>query len=235
VCVVALHRAAGDAAATLDVEVSVDEINVPTSALAHRFLATELRRLGVRLTGLAPRFPGAWRKGVDVAGDLDEIARAAALHARVAEDEGGHKVSVHSGSDKLAVYPLLASAGGRWHVKTSGTSYLEALRVVAVTDPSLFRDVLAVAREALAGDRLTYAIAETAGVPEPATLSDAGLPELLDDADVRQCLHVTYGSVITDDGLAGPLRATLAAHAEAYAEALAAHLARHLDALEGLA
>jgi hypothetical protein len=235
VCVVALHRAAGDAAATLDVEVSVDEINVPTSALAHRFLVTELRRLGVRLTGLAPRFPGAWRKGVDVAGDLDEIARAAALHARVAEDEGGHKVSVHSGSDKLAVYPLLASAGGRWHVKTSGTSYLEALRVVAATRPSLFRDVLTVARDVLAGDRLTYAIAETAGVPEPATLSDAGLPDLLDDADARQCLHVTYGSVITDDGLACRLRATLAAHAEAYAEALAAHLARHLDALEGLA
>jgi hypothetical protein len=232
--VAALHRAAGDAAA-LDVEVSVDEIDVPTSAFAHRFLAVELRRLGVRLTGLAPRFPGAWRKGVDVAGDLREIALAAALHARVAEEEGSHKVSVHSGSDKLSVYPLLAAAGGRWHVKTSGTSYLEALRVVAATDPSLFRDVLAVARDALAEDRRSYAVAATAGVPEQATLPDGSLPGLLDDADARQCLHVTYGSVLADVALAERLRGALGAHAEAYAAALGTHLARHLEPLEGLA
>jgi hypothetical protein len=233
--VVTLHRAAGEVAATLDVEVSFDETDVPTSAFAHRFLAIELRRLGVRITGLAPRFPGTWHKGVDVAGDLDEIAGAAALHARIAEDEGGHKVSVHSGSDKLAVFPLLAAAGGRWHVKTSGTSYLEALRTVAATDPPLFRDVLAVARDALPEDRLSYAIAETAGVPNAATVPDRRLPALLDDSDARQCLHVTYGSVLADGALAARLRATLAAHADAYGEALSAHLARHLAPLGGLA
>jgi hypothetical protein len=232
--VVTLRRAAGDAAG-LDLEVSVDEIDLPTSGFAHRFLARELRRLGICLTGLAPRFPGVWRKGVDVPGNLDAIARAAVLHARVAEEEGGHKVSVHSGSDKLAVYPLLAAAGGRWHVKTSGTSYLEALRLVAATDPPLFRDVLAVAREALAEDRRSYAIAETAGVEGPASLSDGTLPQLLDDADARQCLHVTYGSVLQNGSLATRLRSRVVADAEAYAEALGTHLEHHLVSLEGLA
>ena len=234
--VAALRRAARDTSATaLDVEVSVDESDVPTSALAHRFLARELDRLGVPVTALAPRFPGTWRKGVDVVGDLDQIARAAVMHAQIAAGNGGHKVSVHSGSDKLAVYPLLVSAGGKWHVKTSGTSYLEALRVVAATEPALFRDVLVLARDALAEDRRSYAIADTAGVSEHSTLSDRELPRLLDDSDARQCLHVTFGSVITDGDLAARLRAALAAHAEAYADALAAHFSRHLEPLEGLA
>jgi len=235
--VVALMRAAASAApgATLDIEVSVDEIAVPTSAFAHQFLATELRRLGIPLTSLAPRFPGIWRKGVDVEGNLDEIARSATLHARVAEEHGGHKVSVHSGSDKRAVYPLLAAAGGRWHVKTSGTSYLEALRVVASTNPALFLDVLTLARDALARDRSSYTIAESAGLPDGLTSSDTRLRALLDDADARQCLHVTFGSVLTDGVLAPRLHSTLTQHAEAYEAALEEHLTRHLDALEGLA
>ncbi len=183
----------------LDVEVSVDETDLPTSELAHRFLARELRRLSIRFTGLAPRFPGVWQKGVDVAGDLDEVARAVTAHARVAVEEGGHKVSVHSGSDKVTLYPLLADAdGASWHVKTSGTSYLEALRVVAASDPTLFREVLGIARSRLDVDRASYAIAPTATVPEPSTLADARLPALLDDVDARQGLHVTFGSVLGD-------------------------------------
>lgn len=234
--VVALVRPATEtAAATLDIEVSADEIDVPTTPFAHRFLATELRRLGIPLTCLAPRFPGIWRKGVEVEGSLDEIARAAVLHARVAHEEGGHKVSVHSGSDKLAVYPLLAAAGGRWHVKTSGTSYLEALRVVASADSALFLEILDVAREAFARDRSSYTVAESARLPDGRTSPDMQLPALLDDADARQCLHVTFGSVLTDAVLAPRLHATLARHTEAYAGALERHLARHLDALDGLA
>ena len=107
--VVALWRVVEEASAgPLDVEVSVDETDAPTSPFAHRFLATELGRLGVRFTSLAPRFPGVWRKGVEVVGDLGEIARAAVEHTRLAA-EGGYRVSVHSGSDKPSVYALLAA------------------------------------------------------------------------------------------------------------------------------
>ena len=50
-------------AGPLDVEVSVDETDAPTTAFAHGFLAAELRRLGVRFTSLAPRFPGRLAQG----------------------------------------------------------------------------------------------------------------------------------------------------------------------------
>ena len=234
--VVALWRVVDEASVgPLDVEVSVDETDAPTTTFAHRFLAAELVRLGVRFTSLAPRFPGAWHKGIDVVGDLGELARAAAEHARVAA-EGGYRVSVHSGSDKPSVYPLLAAVpGGRWHVKTSGTSYLEALRVVAVVDPALLRDVLGCARESFAADRRSYAVAATAGLPEPSSVPDERLPALLDDADARQCLHVTFGSILTDEDVGPRLRARIREHADAYADALALHFSRHLDPLGRLA
>ena len=52
---------------------------------------------------------------------------------------GTYKLSLHSGSDKFSVYPLVAKHWGeRIHVKTAGTSYLEALRVLAKHEPDLF-------------------------------------------------------------------------------------------------
>ena len=53
--------------------------------------------------------------------------------AAIAEVLGPYKLSLHSGSDKISMYTALARATkGRFHVKTAGTSYLEALRVIAL-------------------------------------------------------------------------------------------------------
>lgn len=219
----------------LDLEVSVDETTRPTTALEHAFLAVELRRLGVRFTGLAPRFPGEWEKGVELRGGREAVSDALATHARVAREHGGYRVSVHSGSDKFSVYPLLADhQASAWHVKTSGTSYLEALRVVAAVEPELFRDVLRVAEAHFGEDRHTYAVGRTAGVPEPTSVADAELSALLDDDDARQCLHVTFGSVLSDAALAAALRRVLVAADDAYANALVAHFRRHLEPLRRL-
>ncbi len=218
----------------VDVEISVDETERPTTPFEHAFLALELERLGVRFTSIAPRFPGRWEKGVDVAGEPTVLRKALAAHLAVAQASGGHKVSVHSGSDKPSVYAMLAEAGdGAWHVKTSGTSYLEALRVVAAVDPPLFREILELAATALAEERRSYAIAATAGIPcEP--VPDDDLPGLLDAPDVRQCLHVTYGAVL-GGRLAGRLDETLDGAAPTYTETLAGHFANHLRPLGGLA
>lgn len=234
--VVALWRVA-DArrSGVVDVEVAVDETPVPTSVFAHRYLARELERLGVPVTSLAPRFPGGWQKGVEVAGDLSKLAQSLRAHARVAAEEGGHKLGVHSGSDKFTLYPLIAEGGEcRWHVKTSGTSYLEALRTVAVVDPDLFREILFCTRTRFGVDRHTYEVAATAAVPEPAGLLDDELPAVLDDPDARQGLHVTFGSVLGEATLARRLRFTLTAHADRYEDLLAEHLGRHLDPLRAL-
>src|SRR5690606_7141144 len=205
----------------------------PTTLLEHVYVASELRRLGVEVVSLAPRFVGRFEKGVDFrpdeTGDLPALARTLAGHARVARAFGPYKLSLHSGSDKFSVYPLIAEAtGGLVHLKTAGTSYLEALRVAARRDPALFRRVLEIGHERFERDRKSYLIGARLGaVPRPEALADADLPALLDDDDARQVLHVTYGSAL--DALGGELKALLLESEAEHEELLARHFARHLE------
>jgi len=206
----------------------VDETETPTSVHEHFYIAGELKRLGVRWVSLAPRFVGRFEKGVDYIGDLDHFEAELARHAAVARYFGGYKLSLHSGSDKFSIYPLAARhTGGRVHLKTAGTSYLEALRVIAQVEPGFFREMLAFARERYETDRATYHVsAQLDKVPAPETLADANLPGLLEQFDARQVLHVTFGSVL--DRFGDQLKAALAAHEEAHYAALARHFEKHL-------
>jgi tagaturonate epimerase len=219
------------AGGVVDVEVSVDETATPTSPLQHAYVALELARLGVRWVSLAPRFVGRFEKGVDYAGDLTAFEMDCALHASIARCVGPYKLSLHSGSDKLSVYPALRrSAGELVHVKTSGTSYLEALRTVARLDPALFRQAYGLARERYPVDRASYHVSgRLEATPAADRPADAELPALLDHPGVRQILHVTFGSVLA--GLGDRLLDALRRGADAYAEDLELHFVRHLDAL----
>ena len=131
-----------------DFEISVDETDAPTTPLEHFFIANELTRAGVKFTSLAPRFIGRFEKGVDYIGDLAALDAEMAKHAAVTAHFGTYKLSLHSGSDKFSVYPLIVKHWGeRLHVKTAGTSYLEALRALAVTEPELFERIWALGLE----------------------------------------------------------------------------------------
>ena len=142
---------------TFDFEVSVDETDSPTTPLEHFYIASELTRLKVRFTSLAPRFIGRFEKGVDYIGDLGALDSELEKHAAVTRHFGTYKLSLHSGSDKFRVYPLVAKHWGeRIHVKTAGTSYLEALRVLARHEPDLFLKIYALGRECYEVDKRTY-------------------------------------------------------------------------------
>jgi hypothetical protein len=212
-----------------ELEMSVDETETPTSIEEHFFIASELRRLGVQWVSLAPRYVGRFEKGVDYIGDLQEFEAQLARHAAVARVLGPYKLSIHSGSDKFSIYPIFARhTRGLVHLKTAGTSYLEALRMVAQVEPALFREILTLARERYVTDRATYHFsAQLTKVPAPEALSDANLPGLLEQFDARQVLHMTFGSVL--DRFGGEIRSVLAAHEEAYYAALEAHFEKHLS------
>lgn len=222
-----LNRALLSTGIACEVEISVDETATPTTWQEHAYVALELRRLGVSFVSLAPRFVGRFEKGVEFRGDLAALERSLRGHADLARQLGPYKLSLHSGSDKFSVYPLLAAAtNGVFHVKTAGTSYLEALRVVASADPALFRSVLKLALARFTEESRTYHVsADVARVPTG--LSDAELPELLDQDDARQVLHVTFGSVLQRFG--DDIKALLETNATAYREGLARHFGRHLS------
>lgn len=212
-----------------EMEVSVDETETPTSPEEHFFIATELARLGVRWVSLAPRYIGRFEKGVDYIGSLDDFEADFARHAAIARALGPYKLSLHSGSDKFRIYPIVARyAGDRLHLKTAGTSYLEALRTVASVDPLLFRDILRTACDRYETDRATYHVsADLAKVLDRINAPDSELPRLLDEFHARQVLHVTFGSVLERHG--GRLRESLAQHEEAHWATLQAHLTAHLN------
>lgn len=214
---------------SFELEVSVDETETPTSPLEHVFIVSELSRLGVSWVSLAPRYVGRFEKGVDYIGDLDVFQSEFAKHAAIARVLGPYKLSIHSGSDKFSIYPLMSAETQRMaHLKTAGTSYLEALRAVAGVDPGLFREILALAIERYDEDRATYHVsADAAKVPVPASLSDGELAGVLDLFDGREVLHVTFGSIL--DTYGERLKAVLDANEEAHYDALESHFIRHLD------
>ena len=213
---------------SFELEVSVDETETPTSPHEHYFVASELRRLGVQWVSLAPRYLGRFEKGVDYIGDLDAFDRDLAKHAAIARVLGPYKLSIHSGSDKFSIYPSFARHAGKLvHLKTAGTSYLEALRTIAGLEPVLFRKILAYALERWAEDKATYHVsAEPDKVPRPGAASDAELAEVLDQFDGREVLHVTFGSVLERFG--DELLPALDGCEEAYHAALEVHFDRHL-------
>lgn len=223
-----------------EIEVSVDETDSPTSPLEHLFFANELRRRAISVVSLAPRFIGEFEKGVDYKGDFAAFEKALTAHVAIAKAFGPYKISIHSGSDKFSIYPIIGRVcGDLLHVKTAGTSYLEALRVIARAEPALFREIVDYSGGRFAEDRKTYHISVTeSDVPGLLATPAADLERvLLDENNGRQLLHVTFGSVLTKgvDTKGRPFRdsilETLEARADLHREFLEKHLGRHLDEL----
>jgi hypothetical protein len=223
-----------------ELEMSVDETATPTSVAEHVFVASELKRLGVKWVGLAPRFVGEFEKGVDYIGDLGEFERSFSRHVAVARHFGPYKISIHSGSDKFSIYPIAARLAGELvHLKTAGTSYLEALRAIASIDPALFREILGFAIERYPDDRASYHVsARVEQVPWGDSLGDDELPGLLDQFDAREVVHVTFGSVLTAEIDGQPrfrerLMEALADNEEVHYETVRAHIERHVRPFAG--
>jgi hypothetical protein len=211
-----------------ELEMSVDETDTPTSVYEHFYIVCELQRLGVSITSLAPRFVGKFQKGVDDMGDLAEFERELVKHSAIMQHFANYKLSIHTGSDKFAIYPMIARlTQGRVHVKTAGTSYLEALRVIAAEEPALFRRILELSRARFERDRKTYFLdGRLNEVPRNEQLTDRDLPDLLEHFDSRQLLHVTFGSV--PDEFRAEFHEFMNRHEIPYTRALTKHFVRHL-------
>ncbi len=230
-----------------EIELSVDETPQPTTLAEHYIVAHRCLSQGMKLVSLAPRFIGDFEKGVDFKGDVQALEKSLGDHAAIATMVGPYKLSLHSGSDKLSVYePLARHTKGRFHVKTAGTSYLEALRVVARHDEPLFRRIVDFSRSRYDADKATYHVSATLSSAPPQervgdikTLEKLYLENWSDvlagkgfTAPGRQILHCTFGSVLTDSTLKSELIGMLKSHRSTYDELLAEHFGRHLAALK---
>lgn len=219
-------------------EVSIDETETETSPLAHFFVASELKKRNVAFNSLAPRFCGEFQKGIDYIGSIERFRLEFATHAQIAE-KLGYRISVHSGSDKFSIFPYVGQlTNGRFHLKTSGTSWVEAVRVIAKCNPALFRRMVHYScgkyQEAKAFYHVTGLVER---VPEVDTIADHALPYLLDETDTRQVMHITYGFLLQEKDAAGcyvfrdDIYRTLRQHKAELDDTISLHIRKHLTSL----
>jgi len=120
------------------VEISIDETDIPQAPGDLAFIPSASAREGVPIQTIAPRFSGRFNKGVDYVGDPARFGREFGDDMAVVAWAIGEfgmmenlKLSVHSGSDKFAIYPEIRKAmethGAGIHIKTAGTTWLEEL------------------------------------------------------------------------------------------------------------
>jgi hypothetical protein len=225
----------------IEIELSVDETDTPTSPMEHFIIASELKRLGITLMSLAPRFIGDFEKGIEYKGDLKRFRTEYTQHVQIAEKLGPYKISIHSGSDKFDVYTIVGSIGfGGVHVKTAGTSWLEALRTIDASDPALFREILDCACANYDNDRKSYHVTADSKIMHPAKeYSEAELLGLLSDDNARQILHVTFGTILSKKDESGKylfkdrIMKCLQDHENIHYQYLVKHFRRHIDPIVG--
>ncbi|TFB09192.1 hypothetical protein E3V08_00920 [Candidatus Atribacteria bacterium MT.SAG.1] len=223
-----------------DLEISVDETPTVTSPLAHLFIVLELQRRGVDFQNIALHFLGDWQKGIEYIGNVKEFAKEFSLHAAIAKEIGGYKLSLHTGSDKFSVYPIFAQeTEGLCHIKTAGTSWLEEVKVVAMKVPDLYREIHRFALKNFKKDRASYNLTtDLSLIPDVDTITDDELTNLFKKNDSRQLIHITYGSILKTKDDKGKyifkdrIYKILFQYEEDHYRKLFNHIRRHLELLK---
>ncbi|WP_423127480.1 tagaturonate epimerase family protein [Gaoshiqia sp. Z1-71] len=124
-------------------EVSMDEVESPQTPVDMFFILKMIADEQIPAQTIAPKFTGRFNKGVDYVGDTVQFAKEFELDVLVIDYAVKHfglpenlKLSVHSGSDKFTIYPIMAGVIKKYnkglHVKTAGTTWLEEVIGLAV-------------------------------------------------------------------------------------------------------
>jgi hypothetical protein len=219
-----------------EIEVSIDETDTVTTPFEHFFIVSELKRMGVGFVSLAPRFVGDFEKGIEYKGDIELFKDHYLQHVAIAKYFGNYKISFHSGSDKFRVYEAVGALEQTLiHVKTAGTSYLEALRVIAMREGALFREILDFSVGLYDQEKKSYHVTgDMKKIKKGKDYSDRELEALLESTDVRQALHVTYGRVLTEKNEKGEFKfrtkiySCLDRNEDLHYQILIKHFHRHL-------
>ena len=125
-------------------EVSMDEVEEPQTPVELFFILKMIADEKIPAQTIAPKFTGRFNKGVDYVGDVDQFSKEFEQDLFVIDYAvnnfglpGDLKLSVHSGSDKFTIYPIMAEIIKKHnkglHVKTAGTTWLEEVIGLAIS------------------------------------------------------------------------------------------------------
>lgn len=120
------------------VEISFDEVDQPQTPIELFFIIAAVAYEKIPIQTIAPKFVGKFLKGIDYIGDVsifekefEEIILVIEYSKRIFTLPKNLKLSVHSGSDKYSIYPIINKLIKKHnlgiHLKTAGTTWLEEL------------------------------------------------------------------------------------------------------------
>ena len=201
-------------------EVSVDETDAPQSPVELFLILAMIAEEGIPVQTIAPKFTGRFNKGVDYVGDLaqfekefDEDLSVIDFAIREFDLSDPLKLSVHSGSDKFSIYPvinrLIKNHRAGLHVKTAGTTWLEEVIGLAESGGeglALVKEVYAQAHDhiaELAAPYRTVIDIDPAKLPDPKSVMRWSSTEYTEalrhvessshyNPNFRQLLHVSF-------------------------------------------
>jgi len=124
-------------------EVSMDEVEEAQTPAELFFILVMADHFGIPVQTIAPKFTGRFNKGVDYVGDIAQFRKEFEQDLMVIDHvvksfslPENLKLSVHSGSDKFSIYPvigdLIRKHDSGIHVKTAGTTWLEEVTGLAM-------------------------------------------------------------------------------------------------------
>ena len=130
------HIASKKGADNFVTEVSMDEVDSPQTPIEIFFILSALAREGIPAQTIAPKFTGRFNKGVEYVGDTAQFEKEFREDLLVIDYAvkkfnlpDGLKLSIHSGSDKFSIYPIMGRLIRKYdtgiHIKTAGTTWLE--------------------------------------------------------------------------------------------------------------
>jgi hypothetical protein len=201
-------------------EVSLDETNSPQTPAEIFFLLAAIAREKIPAQTIAPKFSGEFLKGIDYVGDVQQFARefsddlAVLSHAKKLFGlPDALKLSVHSGSDKFSLYPImhkaLKEADAGVHLKTAGTTWLEEVIGLAAAGGDALAFAKALYREAMgrydemAGPYRTVIAIERQALPTPDQVDAMSALEFVQTLEhnqacprfnihFRQLIHISF-------------------------------------------
>ena len=238
-------------------EVSMDEVDEAQTPEELRYILREIAHEGIPVQTIAPKFTGRFNKGVDYRGDLERFEREFEQDLMVIEEavrEYGLpenlKLSIHSGSDKFSIYPIMGRLIRKHdkgiHIKTAGTTWLEENIGLAVADPAaleLAKKIYVNALGRMAELTVPYATVidvDTTKLPTPEEVAkwDADTyartmrhnqEDPLYNPSFRQLIHVSYKIAAE---LADEFLPALEKHTDVIGEQITANLCdRHIARL----
>ena len=132
------HIADNKGADNFIAEVSMDEVDAAQSPVELFFILMMIKQYGIPAQTIAPKFTGRFNKGVDYVGDASLFRKEFEEDLLVIDFAvksfglpDNLKLSVHSGSDKFTIYPIMGELIKKYkkgiHVKTAGTTWLEEM------------------------------------------------------------------------------------------------------------